>query len=127
MATLESFETDLIPTSAGDLSITFLGHSSLLMVFNGKNIFVDPFGQVADYAMLPHADVIISTHEHYDHLDPQAVEAIRFATQRRPAPSSGRPMRAWQPSSPSSWCSGSSRSSDWAPAWCSTSSPRRAR
>ena len=77
MAALESFETDLIPTSAGDLSITFLGHSSLLMGFNGKNIFVDPFGQVADYAKLPHADVIISTHEHYDHLDPQAVEAIR--------------------------------------------------
>ena len=77
MAALESFETDLIPTSAGDLSITFLGHSSLLMVFNGKNIFVDPFGQVADYAKLPLADVIISTHEHYDHLDQQAVEAIR--------------------------------------------------
>ena len=77
MAAPESFETDLIHTSAGDLSITFLGHSSLLMVFNGKNIFVDPFGQVADYAKLPLADVIISTHEHYDHLDQQAVEAIR--------------------------------------------------
>ena len=77
MATLVSFETDLFPTSAGDLSITFLGHASLLMTFHGKNIFVDPFGQVADYSNLPKADVILCTHEHRDHLDPQAIAAIR--------------------------------------------------
>jgi L-ascorbate metabolism protein UlaG (beta-lactamase superfamily) len=72
-----SFETDLFPTTAGDLSITFLGHASLLFVFDGKNIFVDPFGQVADYSSLPKADVIICTHEHRDHLDPQALASIR--------------------------------------------------
>ena len=77
MAAQESFETDLFHTSAGDLSITFLGHASLLMIFNGKNIFIDPFGQVADYSRLPKADLIISTHEHFDHLDPQALAAIR--------------------------------------------------
>jgi L-ascorbate metabolism protein UlaG (beta-lactamase superfamily) len=47
------------------------------MVFNGKNIFVDPFGKVADYSSLPKADIIFSTHEHFDHLDPQALAAIR--------------------------------------------------
>jgi len=77
MTTPRSFETDLFPTSAGALSITFLGHASLLIAFNGKNIFVDPFGQVADYSSLPKADIILSTHEHFDHLDPQALAAIR--------------------------------------------------
>ncbi|MGD0877385.1 MAG: MBL fold metallo-hydrolase [Anaerolineales bacterium] len=77
MTTTGSFETDLFPTSAGDLSITFLGHASLLIVFNEKNIFVDPFGQVADYTGLPKADIIICTHEHRDHLDPQALALIR--------------------------------------------------
>ena len=72
-----SFETDLLPTSAGDLSITFLGHASLLMAFNGKDIFIDPFGQVADYSSLPKADLVLITHEHRDHLDPQALAAIR--------------------------------------------------
>ena len=61
MTGLESFTTDLLHTSAGDLSITFLGHASLLMGFNGKNIFVDPFGKVADYSSLPKADIIFST------------------------------------------------------------------
>ena len=77
MTGLEAFTTDLLHTSAGDLSITFLGHASLLMVFNGKNIFVDPFGKVADYSTLPKADIIFSTHEHFDHLDLHALAAIR--------------------------------------------------
>jgi L-ascorbate metabolism protein UlaG (beta-lactamase superfamily) len=72
-----SFETDIFPTSAGELTITFLGHASLLLNFKEKNIFVDPFGQVADYSKLPKADVILCTHEHHDHLDPHALEAIR--------------------------------------------------
>jgi L-ascorbate metabolism protein UlaG (beta-lactamase superfamily) len=80
MNTIESFETDVFPTSDGELSITFLGHASLLLAFQGINIFVDPFGQVADYSKLPKADVILCTHEHRDHLDPQALAAIRTPT-----------------------------------------------
>lgn len=77
MTIIGSFETDLFPTITGDLTITFLGHASLLMIFNGMNIFTDPYSQVADYSNLPKANVILATHEHYDHLDPQALEAIR--------------------------------------------------
>src|SRR5512136_739013 len=77
MKTQKSFETDLIPTSAGNLSITFLGHGSLFLAFNGKNIFIDPYGEVADYSRLPKADIILCTHEHFDHLDPKALASIR--------------------------------------------------
>ncbi len=76
MAPDKQFETDVISTSGGDLSITFLGHGSLFMVFQKKNIFVDVFGEVADYSILPKADIVFITHEHFDHLDPKALASI---------------------------------------------------
>jgi L-ascorbate metabolism protein UlaG (beta-lactamase superfamily) len=77
MMAAEMFESDVIPTSSGDLKITFLGHGSLMLTFNGKQIYVDPYGKVADYSKLPKADVILITHEHGDHLDPGALAHIR--------------------------------------------------
>jgi len=71
------FETDILPTSAGDLAITFLGHGSLLLVSQGKNIYVDVSGEAADYSRLPKADMVLFTHEHSDHLDPQALSLVR--------------------------------------------------
>jgi L-ascorbate metabolism protein UlaG (beta-lactamase superfamily) len=77
MAAQNQFETDLIPTSAGDLKIIFLGHGSLMLDFDRVNISVDPFSRVADYATLPKADLILLTHEHQDHLDLDALNAVR--------------------------------------------------
>lgn len=77
MPALAQFETDTVPTSKGDLKITFIGHGSLIFTFDGKVIHVDPYGKLADYAKLPKADLILITHDHQDHLDPAAVNAIR--------------------------------------------------
>ena len=71
------FEKDVIRTSAGDLEITFLGHGTLLLTFDDKHIHVDPFSKVADYDKLPKADVILITHEHHDHMDPDAMASVR--------------------------------------------------
>jgi L-ascorbate metabolism protein UlaG (beta-lactamase superfamily) len=68
---------DVIPTSAGDLTITFVGHGSLMFRHAGKVIHVDPVGREADYSRMPKADLILITHEHGDHLDPAAVQLLR--------------------------------------------------
>jgi L-ascorbate metabolism protein UlaG (beta-lactamase superfamily) len=73
----EKFETDIIKTSAGDLKITFIGHGTLIFNFGGKVIHVDPYSDVADYKLLPKADFILLTHEHMDHLDLKALNAVR--------------------------------------------------
>ena len=57
-------EKDTLPTSAGDLEITFVGHGSLFFTFGGKVIHVDPFGKLADYSTLPKADLVLITHAH---------------------------------------------------------------
>jgi L-ascorbate metabolism protein UlaG (beta-lactamase superfamily) len=73
----ERFPSDVFKTSAGDLKITFIGHASLIFFFNNKTFYVDPFSKLADYSLLPKADVIVITHAHRDHLDPDAIEKVR--------------------------------------------------
>jgi len=77
MSELDRFESDTLATSDGDLSIVFLGHGSLLFRYAGHELYVDPYGRVADYSVLPKADVIFITHDHQDHLDPKAVAQVR--------------------------------------------------
>lgn len=74
---LVEFETDTFSTTSGELAITCLGHGSLLLRHAGQTIYVDPYSKVADYARLPKADLILITHEHMDHLDLGALQAIR--------------------------------------------------
>lgn len=70
------FETDTIPTSKGDLRITFIGHGTLMFEFDGKVVHVDPVSRYADYSKMPKADVVLVTHEHGDHLDKNAIGKI---------------------------------------------------
>jgi L-ascorbate metabolism protein UlaG (beta-lactamase superfamily) len=71
------FQTDVFKTSGGDLKITFIGHGTLMLDYSGKVIHVDPVSMYADYAALAKADVILVTHEHGDHLDAKAIQAVR--------------------------------------------------
>ncbi len=72
-----TFEKDTIKTSGGDLSITFIGHGTLMLEYGGKVIHIDPYSRLADYAKLPKADIIFLTHHHRDHLDLEALQPIR--------------------------------------------------
>ena len=69
---MQNPQGDLYKTSAGDVYVLPLGHGSVQITWNGKIIQVDPYSSVADYAALPKADLVLITHDHYDHLDAKA-------------------------------------------------------
>ena len=72
----QKFQKDVIETIGGDLTITFIGHGTLMFEYQNKVIHIDPWSRLADYSTLPKADAILITHEHEDHLDLDAIKAI---------------------------------------------------
>jgi L-ascorbate metabolism protein UlaG (beta-lactamase superfamily) len=69
--------SDTVETNKGPLIITFIGHASLIFEFDQKVIYVDPWSRMADFSRMPQADLILITHHHGDHLDPEAIDQIQ--------------------------------------------------
>jgi N-acyl-phosphatidylethanolamine-hydrolysing phospholipase D len=100
---LEALEPDLLQQPGDKFQLTWLGHSMFLMQYQGLNILSDPIftdraspipfagpkryvPHAMDYNNLPNVDIVIISHNHYDHLDTQTIETLaeRSLTQAKP-------------------------------------------
>lgn len=61
-----------------NIKIKWLGHDSFLIKAKGKNIYIDPY-KIED-SDLPSADIIITTHEHFDHCHPESINSLSTDT-----------------------------------------------
>jgi L-ascorbate metabolism protein UlaG (beta-lactamase superfamily) len=87
-ASLSAFaQPQTFSTAAGDVKITPLYHASTFIQAGGKTIYVDP-AKPAKLTGLPKADLILITHLHADHFDPESIAAISQPTTQVIAPAS---------------------------------------
>ena len=67
------------PTGA-KVQVAMIHHGSIALRYKGFQIQVDPVAKMGestvDYSSFPKADCILITHEHGDHLDPDAIAAL---------------------------------------------------
>lgn len=92
-------KTDLKALDAGQDTVIWLGHSSYFVLFAGKRILIDPvfspfaapvsfstkaFDGTSLYTVgdMPEIDVLLITHDHWDHLDHATVTALESKVRR---------------------------------------------
>ena len=76
-----NYQTDTFKTKSGkEVVITAIKHASLRIQYDGLEIQIDPVAEYApatDYSTFPKADVILVTHEHFDHFDRGAIATLK--------------------------------------------------
>jgi L-ascorbate metabolism protein UlaG (beta-lactamase superfamily) len=84
----------LHPVATQDVHVTWLGHSAVLVHMRGKNLLLDPMlgktaspfpsvgprrfkGAATTIDDLPQIDVVLISHDHYDHLDYSSIKKLK--------------------------------------------------
>lgn len=75
-ARAQMMEGDSYATDGGAIAIYPVDHASFVMTVPGLVIYNDPVGGAEAYAGHPAPDLILITHEHGDHFDPETLAAI---------------------------------------------------
>ena len=71
---------DVFKTPGGKtVTIHHLKHASVYIEYNDKHIYIDPVGDLppkTDFSLYPKANMLLITHEHFDHYDDVAVNKL---------------------------------------------------
>ena len=78
--TAQNVNFDQVKTQHGTLKINPILHGSLVLTFNDKTIYIDPYGGFKNYKHLNAPDLVLITDIHGDHLDEKTLDSINTTT-----------------------------------------------
>lgn len=67
---------DTFSAGTSELTIHPIVHGSVVFTFNGKTVFADPYGGAALYEQFDAPDIILISHTHGDHYNPETLAGL---------------------------------------------------
>lgn len=69
-------QPEIIETAKGEISITPILHSTMVIGWDGKTIYLDPYGGAGRFAGLASPDLVLITDIHGDHLNHETLKSL---------------------------------------------------
>ncbi len=85
---LAQAQIDTIPTDKGDLIMTPILHATMVLNWEGKTIYMDPYGGAEKFADFADPDLVVITHKHGDHFNPETLNGLNLGKTTLIAPKS---------------------------------------
>ena len=79
-------QPETIPTPEGNITITPILHSTMVIEWDGKTIFYDPYGGGERFAAFSAPDLVLITDIHGDHLHKETLESLDLSETELVAP-----------------------------------------
>lgn len=71
-------QADIIPTEDGAVTMTPVLHATLVLEWQGKTIYMDPYGGADRFDEFSDANFICITHKHGDHLNMETLKGLNL-------------------------------------------------
>lgn len=81
-------QQDIIPTAQGEVTMTPVLHATLVLQWEGKTVYMDPYGGADKFSGFPGADLICITHLHGDHFNKETLTGLDLTGTTLVAPQS---------------------------------------
>jgi len=81
-------QPDILLTPAGEIKMTPILHATMVLEWQDKTIYVDPYGGADRFAEFDNADLMLITHPHGDHLNKETLAGLELSNTHLIAPQS---------------------------------------
>lgn len=79
-------QTDVISTKKGMIEITPVHHAAMVIEWNGKTIYIDPYGGAKRFDDFDSPDLVLITDIHGDHFNPATLKELNMVNTELVAP-----------------------------------------